>query len=343
MANRKNEHLDIVLSGGAGPDGRDPTGLGRVVFEHVALPELAMAEIDLRCDFLGRALALPMMIGSMTGGPARAAAINATLAEVCEAKGIALAVGSQRVALEGEGDAGLGPELRRHAPTVPILANFGAVQLNCGFGIDQARRAVDSIGADALILHLNPLQEALQPEGDRDWRGLLARIGAIARALPVPVIVKEVGAGLSGAVVARLAEEGVAIFDVAGRGGTSWSKVEAARARDPAEAEIARVFADWGIPTAEAIVAARGAAPGATVIASGGLANGLQLAQALRLGADLGSFAGAILGDALAGPDALAARIDVIAAQLRIVCFCTGSADLAALRRARCTGVPPAE
>jgi hypothetical protein len=162
----------------------------------------------------------------MTGGPARAEAINRNLAEACEALRLPLAVGSQRVALEAGEAGGLGAELRSLAPSVPLLANFGAAQLNTGFGVEEARRAVEMIGADALIIHLNPLQEAVQPEGDRDWRGLLGRIEALARTLPVPLVAKEVGAGLSGAVARRLWDAGVTVLDVAGAGGTSWALVE---------------------------------------------------------------------------------------------------------------------
>lgn len=311
------------------------TGLEAVVFEHVALPEVSWHDVDLSTGFLGQRISAPLMIGSMTGGPSRAGAINRALAEVCQQMRLPLAVGSQRVVIEGGDSAGLDLSLRRLAPDVPILANLGAAQLNKGFGRDQALRAIESIEASALILHLNPLQEAVQAEGDRDWRGLAAKIGQLARDLPVPVVVKEVGTGLSGPVVRRLSDEGVTIFDVAGAGGTDWARVEAARAPDPAAAQIAACFAGWGIPTADAIRAARAAAPGATVIGSGGIATGLDAARAIRLGADLVSLAGAVLAAAVAGPEALMQQLDIVLKQLRTACFCTGSHDLAALRQAR--------
>lgn len=336
LTSRKDQHLDVVLTGQAMPT--VATGLEAVLFEHVALPEVSWHAVDLSTAFLGRRIAAPVMIGSMTGGPSRAGAINRTLAEVCQTLRLPLAVGSQRVMIEGGGAAGLDAGLRRLAPDIPILANLGAAQLNRGFGRDQAMRAIDAIGASALILHLNPLQEAVQPEGDRDWTGLAARIGALARDLPVPVVVKEVGAGLSGAVVARLLAEGIAHFDVAGAGGTDWARVEAARAPDPADARVAACFAGWGIPTAQAIRAARRAAPGATIIGSGGIVTGLDAARALRLGADMVSLAGAVLRTALDGPEALHGQLDIVLRQLRTACFCTGSADLAALRRARLLG-----
>lgn len=333
LTSRKDQHLDVVLAGQAMPT--VTTGLEAVLFEHVALPEVSWHAVDLSTAFLGRRIAAPVMIGSMTGGPSRAGAINRTLAQVCQHLRLPLAVGSQRVMIEGGGAAGLDTGLRRLAPDIPILANLGAAQLNRGFGRDQAMRAIDAIGASALILHLNPLQEAVQPEGDRDWTGLAVRIGALARDLPVPVVVKEVGAGLSGAVVSRLLAEGITHFDVAGAGGTDWARVESARAPDPADARVAACFAGWGIPTADAIRAARRAAPGATVIGSGGIVTGLDAARALRLGADMVSLAGAVLRSALDGPEALHDQLDIVLRQLRTACFCTGSADLAALRRAR--------
>lgn len=333
LTSRKEQHLDVVLAGQA--RATVTTGLETVLFEHVALPEVSWHAVDLSTRFLDHDIDAPLMIGSMTGGPQRAAAINRSLAQVCQQLRLPLAVGSQRVMIEGGEAAGLDGSLRRLAPDIPILANFGAAQLNRGFGRDQALRAVEAIGASALILHLNPLQEAVQPEGDRDWGGLAAKIGALARDLPVPVVVKEVGAGLSAAVVARLAAEGVTAFDVAGAGGTDWARVEAARATDPDAAQVAACFAGWGIPTAEAIREARQAAPQATIIGSGGIVSGLDAARAIRLGADVVSLAGAVLAAAIDGPDVLWRQLDIVLRQLRTACFCTGSADLAALRRAR--------
>ena len=332
IGDRKNQHLDIVL-GGLGRGGAR-TGLDDVAFVHVALPELHMDEIDLSTAFLGRRIAAPLLVSSMTGGPARAEAINRNLARACAALGLPLAVGSQRVAIEAGEAGGLGAELRRLAPEVPLLANFGAAQLNTGFGAEEAQRAVEMIGADALIIHLNPLQEAVQPEGDRDWRGLLHRIEALARALPVPVVAKEVGSGLSGAVARRLWDAGVRILDVAGAGGTSWAAVEAERATSARQAAVARAFADWGLPTAQAIAGVRAACPEAVVIGSGGIRDGLDVARAIRLGADLVGQAGGLLEAATQSPEAVVEHFETVIAQLRVACFCTGSRDLAALRQA---------
>lgn len=333
LGDRKNEHLDIVLDGRARPS-RTTTGFERFTFEHCALPELHLDEIDLSCTFLGKTLRAPFLASSMTGGPARAASINRNLAAGCAELGIALAVGSQRIAIESAGSAGLSRELRAVAPDIVLMANFGAAQLNKGFGLDQARRAVDMIGADALIIHLNPLQEAVQPEGDRDWRGLLDKIGELAGTLDVPLAVKEVGSGISARLARELLKRGVAVIDVAGAGGTSWAAVEAERIASPARAELARSFADWGIPTAEAIREVREAAPSATIIGSGGIRNGHDAAKAIRMGADITGFAAGVLGAAVESAEAVVSHFSQMMEQLRIVCFCTGSANLSDLRQA---------
>ncbi|WP_075217430.1 type 2 isopentenyl-diphosphate Delta-isomerase [Mongoliimonas terrestris] len=337
MRARKDEHLDIVLERRTAPSRRGDAGFGALRFEHVALPEIDCDTIDLTSVFLGRRLSAPLLISSMTGGPDRAARINRHLAEAAEALGIALAVGSQRVALSGGGVAGITADLRRHAPSIPLIANLGGAQLVSGYGLDEARRAVDMIEADALVIHLNPLQEALQPEGDRAWSGVLAAIERLAAGLPVPLAVKEVGCGLSGRIAHRLVEAGVQIIDVAGAGGTSWAAIEAERAATAADRAVATAFADWGIPTAEAVRAVRSACPTAVVIASGGVRDGVDVAKAIRLGADLAGQAAATLDAALISPTAVVTHFETVIRQLRVACFCTGSADIAALRTARAT------
>lgn len=330
ITQRKDEHLDIALAqrtlvGAANP-------FDRLRFEHCALPELALDEIDLSAPFLGRTFALPFLISSMTGGPARGAQINENLAQAAEALRIPLAVGSQRIAIEGAGAAGINSHLRDHAPTAAIWANLGAAQLVQGYGLDEAERAMDMIGADALIIHLNPLQEAVQPGGDRNWRGVLAAIGALAGKLSRPVVVKEVGFGISAPVAARLAEAGVAAVDVAGVGGTSWAAIEAHRAQDADERAVAEAFGNWGLTTPEALKTVRQACPKLPLIGSGGVRDGVDAAKAIRLGADLVGQAGGVLAAALVSPEAVIAHFRVMAQQLRIACFCTGSRDLAALR-----------
>jgi len=332
IRDRKDQHLDVVLAGG-GRHARD-AGFDAIRFVHEALPDLYHAGIDLGADFLGRRLKAPLLISSMTGGPTRAEAINAHLAEAAQALGIALAVGSQRAALEGGAGGGLNQALRDRAPDTPILANIGAAQLTQGFRVDEARRILDMIGADALIVHLNPLQEACQPEGDRDWRGVGTALEALIRSLDVPVIVKETGAGLSAATARRLVAMGVAALDVAGAGGANWGLIEGERADDPADKAHALAFADWGIPTTRAIVEVRAACPDAVIIGSGGVRNGVDVARAIRLGADLVGQAAGVLQAATVSTEAVVDHFEGVIRQLRTVCFCTGSPDLDSLRRA---------
>jgi isopentenyl-diphosphate delta-isomerase len=336
ITSRKDQHLDVILAGKARHG--LASGFAEVRFVHEALPDLDHGKIDLGVDFLGRRLKAPLLISSMTGGPARAEAINARLAEAAQHLGIALAVGSQRAALEGGGAPGLDMALRLKAPDTPILANIGAAQLTRGFGIDEARRVLDMIAADALIVHLNPLQEACQPEGDRDWWGVGAALEALVKALDAPVIVKETGAGISPATARRLLAMGVAGIDVAGAGGSNWATVEGERASAAADKDHAAAFGDWGIPTARAISDVRAACPKALIIGSGGVADGIDAAKAIRLGADMVGQAAGVLAAATVSTEAVVEHFQTVIRQLKTVCFCTGSANLTALRKAPLQG-----
>lgn len=334
LTRRKDEHLDIVLDPRRATVAVD-AGWSAIRFEHCALPELDLRQIDLRSQLLGIALDAPLLISSMTGGARRATHINRHLAEAAQELGIAMGVGSQRVSLTSVHDHGLTRELRRLAPRIPLLGNLGAAQLLQPDGLDLAQRAVDSLEANGLIIHFNPLQEAVQPEGDRDWRGVLAQLERLTQALPVPVIAKEVGAGVSAAVARQLVDAGVQVIDVAGAGGTSWAAVEAERAVSTSDRAVADAFAGWGIPAAACVRQVREALPDTPLIASGGIANGLDAAKAIRLGADLVGQAAGVLVAATASTEAVVEHFRIILQQLRIACFCTGSADLAALRQAR--------
>lgn len=334
LAKRKNDHLDIVLNSPHSAMKRT-TGLEKWRFEHCALPELDLDAIDLGCTLFGKTLRAPLLISSMTGGASRAAAINRHLAQAAQSLGLAMGVGSQRVALESEDNAGLTRELRQLAPDIALLANLGAAQIAGRNGLDYARRAVEMIEADALIIHLNPLQEALQSGGDRNFHGVLAAIAKTVAALPVPVVVKEVGAGLSVTVARQLNDVGVTMLDVAGAGGTSWAAVEGERAGSEHHRAVAMAFANWGIPTAQALMDIKQALPEMALIASGGIANGIDAAKALRLGASLVGQAAAVLGSATISSETVAAHFQVVIEQLRVACFCTGSANLQALRQAR--------
>ena len=254
----------------------------RYMFEHSALPEIDFEELDLSVEFLGKKLEAPLLISCMTGGTSSATNINRNLAEAAERTGVAVGVGSQRKALE-DADTAASFEMRSVAPKAPLLANLGAVQLNYGFGIDECRQAVEMIDADALVFHLNPLQEALQPEGQMNFSRLLPKMAEIVDALDVPVIAKEIGCGISVAVAESLSRIGIRIIDTAGLGGTSWARIEASRSGDQ---ELGELFSDWGIATPDSI-RELAALPGVTVIGSGGLRNGIDAAKALAMGSQI--------------------------------------------------------
>lgn len=327
---RKADHLRISLQ----EDVRFPrlsTGLERYRFVHRALPELDLAAVDLSTWLLGKPLQLPLLISSMTGGTPEAEAINRRLAQAAQARGVALGLGSQRAALE---DPTLARtfQVREVAPDILLLANLGAVQLNTGYTVEHCRRAVEMVAADALILHLNPLQEALQAEGNQNWAGLLDKIETVCRMLEVPVVVKEVGWGIGEEVARQLAAAGVAAIDVAGAGGTSWSEVERYRGANAALQQLAAAFSDWGIPTAEALLAARRGAPQVPIIASGGIRSGIDVAKTLALGASAAGMATPFLKAAAQSTEAVVELIDQLAAELRVAMFCTGAGSVAALR-----------
>lgn len=323
---RKADHIRINLE----QDVRSAqtTGLERYRFVHEALPELSLEQVDTSLTLFKKRLAAPILISSMTGGTREATVINQRLAEAAQECNIAMGIGSQRAALE---DASLVPTYaiaRRVAPDILLFANLGAVQLNYGYGIDECRRAVEMIAANALILHLNPLQEALQGGGDANFSGLANKIATICHHLDVPVIVKEVGWGISARTAKILAECGVAAIDVAGAGGTSWSQVEMHRAANAFDRQLAALFVGWGIPTAESILAVRQAAPGMMIFASGGLRNGLDIAKCLALGATLGGMAAPFLATAAVSTEKVIEQIRLTARQIQVAMFAVGAARL---------------
>jgi isopentenyl-diphosphate delta-isomerase len=337
IGSRKSDHIRINLE----EDVRSglTSGLERYRFVHRALPELDLEDIDLSQVLFGRRLRSPVLISSMTGGTDQAAEINRRLAEAAQETGIAMGLGSQRAALQ---HPELAPsyQVRRYAPDVLLLANLGAIQLNYGYGIDECRRAVEMVEADALILHLNALQEALQPEGDTRWSGLLDKIERVCRALPVPVIAKEVGWGFSAQDARRLAAAGVRAIDVAGAGGTSWSQVEMHRAQTESQRRLAATFVDWGIPTAQAILNVCQAAPELIVFASGGLRSGLDIAKCIALGARLGGMAGPFLKAATYSTDEVVLTIAELSREIQVCMFMTGAGNLEALGAVEMTTEP---
>lgn len=327
---RKADHIRINLEEDVASS--LTTGLEDYRFIHQALPEMNLEQVDLAQDLFGKQVHAPILISSMTGGTTEAGRINRILAEAAQAARIVMGVGSQRAALENP----LAAEtfrVRRYAPDIVLLANLGAVQLNYGFTVDDCKRAVDMIEADALILHLNALQEAVQPEGDTRFAGLLDKITQVCRQIPVPVVAKEVGWGISEDAARMLVEAGVAAIDVAGAGGTSWSQVEKFRIQDPSLARVAAAFRNWGIPTAESIRMVRRAAPEIIIFASGGIRNGVDIAKCIALGASLGGMAGPFLKAAARSLEDTVQTIQEVQRELQICMFVAGAANLARLKQ----------
>ncbi|MCS6992522.1 MAG: type 2 isopentenyl-diphosphate Delta-isomerase [Anaerolineales bacterium] len=325
ITERKDDHIKINLE----RDVRSAltTGLEKVQFIHEALPELNLEEVDTRLTLFGKTLRAPILVSSMTGGTKDAGSINMRLAEAAQACGLAMGVGSQRAAIEHPEQAD-SFRVRKVAPDILLFANLGAVQLNYGYGVDECLRAVEMIEADALYLHLNPLQEAVQHGGDVNWKGLAKKIEAVCRKLPVPVIAKEVGWGISERTARLLAACGVAAIDVAGAGGTSWSQVEMYRAPDDFLRNLAATFVGWGIPTAESIRLVRQAAPNVMIFASGGLKDGLDIAKCLALGATLGGMAGQFLKAAAISTENAIEVMKLTQRQIQVTMFCAGAGKL---------------
>jgi isopentenyl-diphosphate Delta-isomerase len=333
---RKAEHIRINLE----EDVQFPTlttGLEAYRFVHQALPELNLADVDTQVHLFGKRVAAPILVSSMTGGTAQAQSINRNLAEAAQARGLAMGLGSQRAGLEDDG-AATTFRVREVAPDILLFANLGAVQLNYGYTVDQCWRAVEMIEADGLILHLNPLQEVLQAEGDFNWRGLLGKIEAVCRTLPVPVVAKEVGWGMSAESARSLYNVGIRAIDVAGAGGTSWSQVEMHRAPTERLRRLAAAFSDWGISTAESLrtvyaVRAQMGLETLPLFASGGIRSGQDVAKCVALGADLVGLASPFLKRAVESAEAVADEMELLEAELRIAMFCSAAIDSTALRR----------
>lgn len=333
VAGRKLEHIRAVLSDPHVE--RQASGFDKISLTHRALPELDMDAVETSCQFLGKQLPFPLLISSMTGGADdECLRMNRNLAIAAQETGVALAVGSQRVMFTNP-EAKASFDLRDLAPDVPLMANVGAVQLNKGFTLEHCKAAVDVLKADALYLHLNPLQEAVQPEGDRDFTGLAAKIADVAHGLDVPVVLKEVGSGLSQADVTLGLDAGIRHFDVAGRGGTSWSRIEYHR-RSEEDDDLGLVFQDWGLTTVESLIEARETlsqyTQKTTLIASGGIRDGVDMAKSVILGADLCGVAGPFLAAAQDSSDSVVKKIKKFKREFTTAMFLLGCADLQSLK-----------
>ena len=327
---RKSDHLKINLE----EDVRSSltTGLEEYSFIHEALPELDLGKVNTALSLFGRKLGAPVLVSSMTGGTEEAGEINQRLAEAAQECRLAMGVGSQRAALEDPLQIPTYSITRKMAPDILLLANLGAVQLNYGYGVDECRRAVDMIQADGLILHLNPLQEAVQVGGNTNYSGLAKKIEQVCKKLDKPVIAKEVGWGISERTARLLADCGVSAIDVAGAGGTSWSQVEMYRAPDEFTRQLAATFIGWGIPTADSILNVKRLFPDMTVFASGGLKDGLDIAKCIALGATLGGMASQFLRAATVSTEKVVEKMKLVQLQLHVTMFVVGVSRLEGLQ-----------
>jgi isopentenyl-diphosphate delta-isomerase len=326
---RKSEHLSLCLKAAVDSDSAR-TGFDGYQFVHEALPEINLDKIDLRSRLFDYELSAPFILSPMTGGCPEAKEINHVLAEAAQMLGLAIGVGSQRVALLDKGLARTF-QVRDIAPDAFIFANLGAIQLNNGFTIDECKVAIDMISANALYLHLNPLQESVQAEGNTNFIGLIDKIEEVCSKLDLPVVVKEVGQGISERTASMLRDAGVAGIDTAGAGGTSWARVESFRQHN-GRAELGNTFADWGIPTADSIRMCRKAVPDILLIGSGGLRSGIDAAKAIALGADIAGFGLPLLREAVKGIDAVVHRLNQYREELRIAMFCIGANNINELK-----------
>jgi len=330
---RKIDHISICLNEDV--EAKEiTTGFEDIFLIHRALPELNLEEVDLSTKVFGYKFSAPIMISSIRGGAEEALKINASIAEAVEELGLGMGIGSQRAALEN-------PKLRRtyaiarkKAPNAFLAANIGAPQIVRDYTIKDVEKAIEMIEADALIVHLNPLQEAVQPEGETFYSGALGKIREIVSSLDVPVIVKETGAGIAAEDAKKLEEAGVTGIEVAGAGGTSWAAVECYRAsqrKNHFTEEVGKEFWNWGIPTAVSLVEVVQSV-NLPVIASGGVRSGLDIAKALALGADLAGFALPILGPAMKGSEEVKEKIKIIIQQLRTSMFLVGAGSTERLK-----------
>jgi isopentenyl-diphosphate delta-isomerase len=333
ISERKQRHIRISLEENV--ESKIPTGFRDVNLVHRAIPEIDLRDVDASVELFGKSLSAPIIISAITGGTVEAEKINRILARVVQKTGIGIGVGSQRIAIQQ-------PELedtfrivRKEAPDALVIGNIGCPQLSIGWGVEEARRAVDMIEADALAIHMNPLQEAVQIGGDTNFRGLVEKVGTITSSLKVPVIMKETGSGISFEDAVRLEKAGVSGFEISGLGGTSWAAVEHHIAKEVGEKRqeyIGKSLWSWGIPTVCSLIEVRTASKG-KIIASGGLRNGLDIAKSLALGADATGIARPMLQKAIEGEEALEKYVEAIIAEAKICMFLVGARDVTEIRK----------
>ena len=337
IENRKREHMAIALSDGS--QSRRSALWEDVHLVSESVPDVSLADIDLSTDFLGRRLPTPLLISGMTGGHAQAIEINRSLATVAEALGLAIGTGSQRAALANPDLTETYSVVRAHAPGAFVMGNIGMSQLvpqddEPSFGRGEIECAVSMVDADALAIHLNAIEELVQPEGDRNMSGLSRAIARAVEWSPVPVVAKETGAGMNRETAHKLTATGVAALDVGGAGGTSFARIEALRANavdDARGVRLGRTFGDWGVPTVLSLLEARTA--GLPLIATGGVRNGIHVAKALALGASLVGIGGPFIRAAHHGAEAVAAEVRLMIDEIKVAMVLTGVRNVEGLRR----------
>ena len=329
ISKRKSDHIRINLHEDV--QSGLSNGLENYLFTHEALPEINFSDIKTGVELFGKSLSIPILISSMTGGTSEAEKLNINLAQAAQECRIAMGVGSQRAAIE-HSELARTFSIRKFAPDILLFANLGAIQLNNGLTFLDCQRAVDMIHADGLILHLNPLQESLQEGGNTNFAGLASNIEKICRNLQVPVIIKEVGWGISKRTAKLLSECGVSAIDVAGAGGTSWSQVEMYSSTNDYSRKLAETFMNWGIPTSTSILNVLESAPSMPIFASGGIKNGVDMAKCFALGASLAGSAGIFLQEANISTEKVVSLIKLLSQQIKTTMFATGSIELNELR-----------
>ena len=333
IGKRKQRHIRISLEENV--DSEISTGFGDISLVHRAVPEIDLRDVDTSVELFGRKLSAPLIISAITGGTEEAKKINGTLARVAQRTGIGIGVGSQRIAIQQPEVGGTFRIVRDEAPDTLVIGNIGCPQLSLGWGINEAKKIVDMVEADALAIHMNPLQEAVQIGGDTNYRGLVEKIGSLSSSLNVPIIMKETGAGISYEDAARLEEAGVSGFEISGLGGTSWAAVEHYIARevgDTRQEYLGKSLWNWGIPTACSLVEVRAASKG-KIIASGGLRSGLDVAKSLTLGADTAGISKPFLQKAIEGEEALLKHVEAIINEVKICMFLVGARNVTEMRR----------
>jgi len=333
IENRKKDHIEICLNKDVQFD-KTLSGFEKYQFVHQALPEINFDEIDLSINIFDKKLNAPIFVSSMTGGLEKARLINKNIAIACQNLGLAMALGSQRIMLENPQSVE-SFNVRKYAKDILLFGNIGAVQLNYGVGLKECLKIIEQIKADVLFLHLNPLQEAIQEEGDKNFSGLLKKIETLAKDLPYPIVIKECGCGISEELAIKLSKTKIAGIDVSGSSGTSWALIEGYRAKNNITLELGKTFKNWGIPTAESLVYVKKHIKDKFIFSSGGIRSGIDIAKAIALGSNMVGIALPLLESATISSRAVEERLIQFIQELKITMFCIGVKNIDELKNTK--------